>query len=158
MRKNYSWVFAIVMLAVSITPPVSHARQFSTINIFSEASAGATERVYIEAHGVPEAAVIEFRRSLIERGARHVNFFAPSLIVAEVPASIAVAQLVDRPGFTYRYDRDLGPVAVAASRPEVGIVKRAYQLAARLPQFTSGAADHQFEDLVLEVPRKVREQ
>jgi len=54
-------------------------------------------RTYFTAVAASEKEMLGFRRELIQRGARNVNFFPPDVIVCELPSGLDLAALPNRP-------------------------------------------------------------
>jgi hypothetical protein len=122
----------------------------------------AVERVYVTSRSHDEAKLLKLRRTLIERGVRHVNLFLPSILVYEKPADIDLVDLLDDPDFNIDGEERLRESAPDEPYLTPALIKRCYEKASRTSPVIDTAIDllhgdtsAGFKDTVLVIPRSV---
>jgi hypothetical protein len=109
------------------------------------------QRTYFTATSISGRDLLEFRRELMTRGAAHVNFFYPDVIVCELPPDLDVSTIPGYRGVTRMEETSVGPFRAPGLSSRESWVKMCYERAgegARKPLHTAGAADDGFNDVV----------
>ena len=142
MKKTYGILALVAVLAGHLLLPAD-ARAKSTpilpVRVYAaQVPAGmSVDRVYLTAEGVPEQALLEYRRELIAAGARGVNLFLPDVIVCELPPGLDHASLPGGGKFSWVRESAIAEAAGPALAPgrageRLGWVKRCYRRASEL--------------------------
>jgi hypothetical protein len=151
-------VGAFLLLALPAADALAGERQQRLVKGARGITDAQKTRVYIQASNVGQDRVIAFRKQLIERGAQHVNYFPPGIIVCEIDETEDVRGFVDDPGFTYFEESQLGPETASPAYGELGVVRGYYEKAKELKSKGSPAlapGPDTFTDVVVEVPPEV---
>lgn len=123
------------------------------LNAVSPAEAEVpTTRVYFTLAGADEAAVEAFRARLESAGARAVNWFAPDVVVAQLPKSAMRPDILSAPGVAARMESEVP----SGGGDLLGAVRRAYDLAERPAGGVGGGLPGEFRDVVLQVTPEQR--
>jgi len=150
-------VIVAVALSAASAASAGGVQKIHTYNSAPEDLQVPRVRTYFTATTEDEAQIEAFRRRLIDAGARNVNWFAPNVIVCEMPVSKDAAPVLSAPGFTGRSEFDVSETAGGL----LAEVKRAYQIAderrAGYPGASAPVLGDDFRDVVLEVsPERAR--